>query len=24
MAEDTEEIPGQPVFSVGAREDLKT
>ena len=24
MAEDAEEIPGRPVFSVGAREELKT
>jgi hypothetical protein len=24
MAEDAEEIPGRPVSSVGAREDLKT
>jgi hypothetical protein len=24
MAEDTEEIPGRPMFSVGAREELKT
>ena len=24
MAEDAEEIPGRPIFSVGAREELKT